>query len=46
MVLVQRLNMTLPEVITSSQLAVPGKEIMSSGHNLVSTIQFINHDLR
>ena len=39
MVLVQRLNRVLPEVITSSQLAVPGKEIMSGGHNLVSTIQ-------
>ena len=29
MVLVQRLNRVLPEVITSSQLAVPGREIMS-----------------
>ena len=46
MVLVQRLNRVLPEVITSSQLAVPGKEIMSGGHNLVSTIQYINHDPR
>ena len=46
MVLVQRLNRVLPEVIISSHLEVPGKEIMSGGHNLVSTIQFINHDQR
>ena len=46
MVLVQRLNRVLPEVITSSQLAVPGQDIMSGGHNLISTIQYINHDPR
>ena len=46
MVLVQRLNMALPEVITSSQLAVPGRDIVSGGHNLISTIQFINHNQR
>ena len=33
-------------MITSSQLAVPGREIMSGGHNLVSTTQFINHNQR
>ena len=35
MILVQRLIRVLQEVITSSQLAVPGKKIMSRGHNLV-----------
>jgi hypothetical protein len=44
MVLVARLNLVLPEVITSSQLAIPGRVIMSGGHNLISTIQFINQD--
>ena len=38
--------MSLPEVDTSSQLAIPGKDIMTGGHNLVGTIQFINHDPR
>ena len=46
MVLVQWLNTALPKVITSSQLAVPVKDIMSGGHNLNSTIQYINHDPR
>ena len=46
MVLVQRLNKVLPEVITSSQLAMPGKVIMSGGHNLISTIDFINQNPR
>ena len=46
MVMVQRLNMALPEVISSSQLAVPGRDIMSGGHNLISTIQYLNHDPR
>ena len=42
MVLVARLNLVLSVVITSSQLAIPGRVIMSGGHNLISTIQFIN----
>ena len=46
MVLVRRLSGVLPEVITSGQLAVPGRSIMSGGHNLVSTINFINKDPR
>ena len=33
MVLVTRLNKVLHEVITSSQLAVPGRVIMSGGHS-------------
>ena len=42
MVLVARLNRVLPEVITSSQLAIPGRVIMSGGHNLISTLDYIN----
>jgi hypothetical protein len=43
MVLVARLGRVLPEVITSGQLATPGRVIMSGGHNLISTIQHINN---
>ena len=46
MVLVARLGRVLPEVITSGQLATPGRVIMSGGHNLISTIQHINNDKR
>ena len=42
MVLVARLNLVLPEVITSGQLAIPGRVIMSWRHNLISTINYIN----
>ena len=41
-VLAFRLRKVLPEVIKSSQLAVPGRQIMSGGFNLISAIEYIN----
>ena len=42
---VARLNLVLPEVITSGQLAIPERVIMSGSHNLISTIDYINQTL-
>ena len=41
-ILTFRLRPVLHEVIRSSQLAVPGRQIMSGGFNLISAIQYIN----
>jgi hypothetical protein len=41
-VLTFRLRYVLHEVIRSSQLAVPGRQIMSGGFNLVAAILYIN----
>ena len=41
-ILTYRLRPVLQEVIRSNQLAVPGKQIMSGGFNLISFIQYIN----
>ena len=40
-----RLRPCLHEVIRSSQLAVPGRQIMSGGFNLISAIQYINNNV-
>ena len=44
-ILTFRLRPCLHEVIRSSQLAVPGRQIMSGGFNLIAAIQYINDNV-
>jgi hypothetical protein len=41
-ILTFRVRLVLHEVIRSNQLAVPGKQIMSGGFNLIAAINYIN----